>query len=282
MSQPAPVTPKPLRAVVVEPTNRCNLKCTTCPVNREMRRPRGGMSFRLFQKILDDVPPLKRLSLNNWGEPLLHADIFRMVRLAKAKGTETTIFCTNGTLLDDDRVEKIFESGLDILEFSMDGLGDVYERTRGADYSQLAERIERVLWRRGERGSPLKVGLVFTVWEENEDHAHVFREAWEERVDYIKMQSLLLLGERSAPYCAEFSGKYDGRLVVLWDGTVTICCADVEGEIALGNAEHESLLDIWNGPVLGRLRAAAARGRLPPRCRRCTELDTAVGQKRYS
>jgi len=240
------------------------------------------MSLELFGRIIEGLPSLKRLSLNNWGEPLLHPDIFRMVRLAKDKGTKTAIFCTNGVLLDDAHAEQLFESGLDILEFSLDGLPGVYESIRGVDYRHVKEAIERVLARREELGSSLGVGLVFTVCPDNEHHVHAFRKAWQARVDYVKMQPMVLLGERTAPYCAEFFGKHDGRLVVLWDGTVTICCADVEGEIVLGNAQQESLLDIWNGPVLARIRAGIAKGRLPSRCQRCVELDTVVGEKRYS
>jgi sulfatase maturation enzyme AslB (radical SAM superfamily) len=280
--QARPVAIRPLKAIVVEPTNRCNLACITCPVNRGMQRPRGNMTFELFQKVIKGVPPLKRLSLNGWGEPLLHPDVFRMVRFAKENGAQTVIFCTNGTLLDDDRIDQVFDSGLDILEFSVDGLAGVYENIRGVDYRAVEQRIHETLLRRQELCSPLRVGLVFTVCGQNEAHAHAFQKAWQDHVDYIKLQPMVICGERTTPYCAEFFGKHDGRLVVLWDGTGTVCCADMEGEIALGSAWHESLLEIWNGDALQRIRADIMRGTLPPPCRGCAEIDTAAGQKRYS
>ena len=45
------------------------------------------------------------------------------------------------------------------------------------------------------------------------------------------------------------------QLAILVDGQATACCVDAEGEICLGNAKTQTVEEIWNGPVLERIRA---------------------------
>ena len=43
-----------LTSVNLELTNHCNLRCTICPVNTTMRRPKGFMDPALFRRIIDE------------------------------------------------------------------------------------------------------------------------------------------------------------------------------------------------------------------------------------
>jgi len=45
---------------------------------------------------------------------------------------------------------------------------------------------------------------------------------------------------------------------VRWDGTVVPCCVDLAGDMPVGDIRRESLLEIWNGPVLTYLRRKIA------------------------
>lgn len=53
---------------------------------------------------------------------------------------------------------------------------------------------------------------------------------------------------------------------VEWDGTVLPCCRD---QIVLGNLHEQGFLEIWNGPLMQRLRESFFRRRLRPFCQRC-------------
>ena len=74
---------KKITSLIIEPTNTCNLRCTFCFVTDGMTRDGGFMDFDLFKKIIDDCTDLEHLCMHNWGEPLLHKDIFRMIEYAK-------------------------------------------------------------------------------------------------------------------------------------------------------------------------------------------------------
>ena len=67
---------KPLTSLIIEPTNTCNLRCSFCFVTEGMSREEGFMDLALFKKVIDDTPELEHLCMHNWGEPLLHKEIF--------------------------------------------------------------------------------------------------------------------------------------------------------------------------------------------------------------
>lgn len=51
-------------------------------------------------------------------------------------------------------------------------------------------------------------------------------------------------------YCKDL---YRG-LVVLWDGRVTVCCADLAGVMCVGKLDSSSVADVWNGSKYRELR----------------------------
>ncbi|MBF0207268.1 MAG: radical SAM protein [Oligoflexia bacterium] len=270
---------KPLKVLLIEPTNHCNLRCIHCPVNREMKRPKGFLDFKIFKDIIDQVPNLKRLSLNGWGESLLHKDLFKMIDYAKNKGTETILFATNGSLVQGDIVEKTLNSPLDIIEFSLDGFAETYEKIRGHSWSKILDIIENFLQRRRLLNVRVKVGLVFVVNEETHKDVGEFIKYWKNKVDYIKMQPMVLKKQRTTD-CPEFFGKHDGRLIIWWDGRITLCCADMEGAFALGNVRYDKLQEVWNGEKLNLLREKVRLGNYPDLCEYCGEYEHENAPKR--
>ena len=71
----------------VEPTNRCNLRCTLCPVTEGLERPAGSMDPDLFKRLIDEVAGHVFLVLFwEWGEPFVNARIYEMISYARQKG----------------------------------------------------------------------------------------------------------------------------------------------------------------------------------------------------
>lgn len=107
----------------IEPTNMCNLKCPLCPTGEGRRgRKKGMMSFEDFKKIIDETGDyLYHITFNNWGEPLLHKDIYKMIEYAHNKKIATSI-ATNFTLFKKEDADRLINSGLDFLDVSIDSL----------------------------------------------------------------------------------------------------------------------------------------------------------------
>ena len=50
---------------------------------------------------------------------------------------------------------------------------------------------------------------------------------------------------------------------MLWDGRVSLCCADFDGRNVLGNLNTSTIKDIWNAEPYRNVRRAASRERRP-------------------
>ena len=118
----------------LEVTNRCNLLCETCPRTFEELEPLADMSWELFTRIVDQVPNVARVVLHGVGEPMLVADLPRMIRYLKDRGTYV-LFNTNGTLMQPKRFQELIDTGLDELRVSLDAADrKSYARVRGKDF----------------------------------------------------------------------------------------------------------------------------------------------------
>ncbi|MGL3108824.1 radical SAM protein [Bradyrhizobium sp. BR 1432] len=112
------VAQRPPVCLYLEVTNRCNLLCTTCPRTYEQLEPPADMSWDLFVSIVDQVPGLARAVLHGVGEPMLVADLPRMVGYLKDRGVYV-VFNTNGTVLSERNGRALIDACLDELRVSL-------------------------------------------------------------------------------------------------------------------------------------------------------------------
>jgi MoaA/NifB/PqqE/SkfB family radical SAM enzyme len=266
-----------LTSVNIEVTTRCNLKCVECPTVDAMRRPQGLLDHRLFEKILAENPQLEFVLLFQWGEPFLHPRVLDMVRACAARGIRTML-TTNGTLLRPALRREILESGLTRLTFSIDGVGATHTRVRGYPYEKLRATILALRAERDALGRGPAIDVSMVVFEETERDLPAFRQAWEGIADRVQAIPMFVTGKRETS-CRE---PWRGTMVVLWDGRVTVCCADYDGALVVGDAWEERLADLWNGPRMRALRAAHRRREFPEVCARCAEYASPNVSPRFS
>ncbi|MBI5427020.1 MAG: radical SAM protein [Nitrospinae bacterium] len=271
---------KKLTSLIIEPTNTCNLRCTFCFVTEGMDRPEGFMDFDLFKKAIDDSPGLEHLCMHNWGEPLLHKDIFRMIDYAVRSGVKYVVMNTNGALLTDKMIDRIVDSSLSIIRFSIDGSPETFQKVRGVPLEKIENNILKLKARKEKVRPALGMGVVFTVEEDTQEDASAYIAHWETIVDHVRLQPKLIQGPR-AEVCPEPFGKDYGKLVVLWDGTVIPCCVDYNATLRLGNAWEDRVMDLWHGEAIDRLRRRHLDKDFPPACANCNECETARAKKRF-
>lgn len=134
-----------ISSIVIESTSRCNLKCEMCP-RKSFKQVRGDIDLSLFKKISKYFYPDISVNLSGWGEPLLHPHLPEMIRIGKKKGVEIG-FTTNATLLDTEISEKLIRSGLDFIDFSVDGATkNTYEQIRqGAKFHDVINNINNFI-----------------------------------------------------------------------------------------------------------------------------------------
>lgn len=113
------VAQRPPVCLYLEVTNRCNLLCTTCPRTYEELEPAADMRWDLFTSIVDQAPGLTRAVLHGVGEPMLVANLPRMVGYLKDRDVYV-LFNTNGTVLSERNGRALIDAGLDELRVSLD------------------------------------------------------------------------------------------------------------------------------------------------------------------
>ncbi|GAB6841672.1 MoaA/NifB/PqqE/SkfB family radical SAM enzyme [Methylorubrum rhodinum] len=172
----APEAEAPPVCLYLEVTNRCNLLCETCPRTFEELEPPADMSWALFTRIVDQVPDIARVVLHGVGEPMLVADLPRMIRYLKDRGTYV-LFNTNGTLMREKRFQELIDSGLDELRVSLDAADRAsYLRVRGRDFfDRIVRDVGRFVAYRNRIGAAKPaVSLWLTGMKETVDQLPAF------------------------------------------------------------------------------------------------------------
>lgn len=112
--------PKIPQVVQIGITNLCNFDCKMCQ-RKYLGVKFENMDFVLFKKVVDKLVGVDEINLTGWGEPLIHPKIIEMIKYCKDIGFKTA-FTSNGSLLTEDLGEKIIESKLDKITFSIDSV----------------------------------------------------------------------------------------------------------------------------------------------------------------
>ena len=142
---------------MIEPTNRCNLKCPLCHVGSgKLRRESRNLTLEEFEIILNKLPSTVRvLQLWNQGEPFMNPQFLDMVRMAKDRGFHT-ITSTNAHFLHrNGTAESVVASGLGELVVSLDGVTpDTYQSVRqGGDLSVVLKSMQQLASAKSKSGS---------------------------------------------------------------------------------------------------------------------------------
>lgn len=127
----ARICPALPRNIFIEVTNRCNLRCETCPRTYTTYEPARDLSLEEFVAIAEQFPEMERAVLHGIGEPLLNPQLADMIRYLKGRGVHV-LFNSNGTLLDAAHQVSLAQSGLDEYRLSLDAAEpELYARIRG-------------------------------------------------------------------------------------------------------------------------------------------------------
>jgi MoaA/NifB/PqqE/SkfB family radical SAM enzyme len=194
------VASRPPVCLYLEVTNRCNLSCTTCPRTYEELEPPADMDWDLFTSIVDQVPGLARAVLHGVGEPMLVANLPRMVKYLKDRSVYV-LFNTNGTVLSERNGRALIDAGLDELRVSLDASNRAsFKAIRGRDYFGRILRNVRAFRELQEREAHAKpqVSVWLTGLRETVEELPAFvKVAAEIGVKEVYLQRLVFFAEKA-------------------------------------------------------------------------------------
>ncbi len=282
-------------AIATELTNHCNLKCPECASGSGlMTRERGFMDHGLYEKVISELSPyLYSANLYFQGEPMLHPRFFSFLEISR---NIKTVVSTNGHFLSDGNPEKLVRSGLSKLIISLDGTNsETYSAYRyNGSFDTVMRGIKAVADAKRRLNSPMMLEIQFLVNRLNENQIFPMRKLASElgvRVRFKSMQVAVKentgrwmpVNRRYSRYSL-LNGTYSIKSslpdrclrmwfnpVITWDGKVVPCCFDKDAEYIMGDLNHDSFRDIWNGPEYRNFRRSILEGRkLIDMCRNCT------------
>jgi MoaA/NifB/PqqE/SkfB family radical SAM enzyme len=286
----------------------CDSGCVVCPIGRlnygdaseATRREfaqhtRRHMTFEIFAKVVDEVArhPHAWLRLHSRGEPLLHPQFVEFIRYAKSSGIRIVQAFTDAIALNENMSLAILDAGLDVLECSIHGHAETYERLmRNGRFERVLDNVIRFRRLRDENGKSTKlvVSAVDQPAFQSDKVAH--RAFWTRYADQVIYRPFHSWGNRVQVECAGTQVRTPcpqlwTRCTIGPTGKVLACfnswseaAEEVLGDL---NDPGTSIASVWQSERFAEIRQRHVNGsHVLPCCRRCEDWrGSSWGQNSY-
>ena len=158
--------PKYLPIILLFVTNRCNLRCRMCGVwEHEAPKSTEELTTDEWKTVIASGAELGVFLCSfTGGEVLLRPDIFELTRYAADYGMSVHV-CTNGTILNEAKVDELRDSGVGTVSISLESPDrQVHDNLRGEGTFDRAVAGIRLL---RERAPDVQVGINTLICAEN-------------------------------------------------------------------------------------------------------------------
>jgi radical SAM protein with 4Fe4S-binding SPASM domain len=256
------------------------------------------MRLAELERLIDEIKDFaKTLVMNFAGEPLINPQLAKMVAYAESNGIRVVIG-TNGTRA---RAEALVAAGLSEILFALDGATDASSRQYrtyrdGSDHAKVVGNLERLIAaKRARAAAKPTIVLQFVVFKHNqheiEDIIALGQAAGVDAIDFktvcindffARTRDALIqtfaptqwaegTSLSAKPAWCSFSFH---QTQILWNGDVTSCCDDYDGQHVVGNVVSDGgFKAVWRGARYRGLRRRIVMQSLEA-CRTCDETLT--------
>ena len=249
--------------VDLELASICNLRCPMCyTISPDFRKKVNAklMQWQLFTRLVDEAAKggVYSIRLSLRGESFLHPKIVDAVRYAKERGIKEVSTLTNGARIDEAMFREMMEAGLDWITFSIDGVYETFEKIRQPiKFQELVDKLTAFRRIRDEAGSAKPVVKVQGILPAVEEDPETYYDIFAPISDMVSSNPLIDFHEDKAtlPKHEDFTcPQIFQRLVIGADGLVMMCANDEVGHHVVGNANRETIHQIWHGDTMQEIR----------------------------
>lgn len=233
------------KKVFIETVSYCNNDCVFCPASSKVqaKSPDNFMSDSLYAKILDELAEVNfsgSIAFHCNNEPLLDERLSDWIKKARNILRRNFFYLyTNGILINTELSNRLFESGLN--RIIINNYNNKYE---------LIPSLKNLVL-----NSSLLKGEVIINYRLKDEYLR--NRAGE------SPSAVLSLKEPLRIICIRPSME----LVIGYDGTVPLCCADALWRTVMGNIKESHIKDIWFSSSLTKVRNSLLKGE-----RNCIEI----------
>ena len=261
------------RMLMLQTTSACNAGCVFCPLP-DLRKtaPQGRMDPALLERIVVEAgryPDVACINLFLMNEPLCDRRLPGFLDLAHRHNPRAQIsLWTNAVALSAEVTDTLLRSSLTSLGVSLHAHNPrTWRRITGrSDFVRVLGRLVHFVEQRNARRPDLEIVLRYVgaeqfMTEGEQRQAEAFWADADVTLD-IDPGFLSRAGNLDAPAairephkwlagCQALGGPKQAH--VLFTGQVVLCCMDYGRTTFLGDANEQSIHDIWTGPRRRRL-----------------------------
>ncbi len=275
-------------SIQIDIADACNMKCNFCfhsdIASIKKNNVRFGlMKIDVFKKIIDDIKTewkgekIKKIRLFAHGEPLLNKNICEMTRYVKDAGVAEIIeLTTNGTLFNKEFNESIADSGMGIINISVNGISsEQYKKQCDYDmnWDSFVDGIRDLYNHRGGCRIFIKLSDIGYSTEEKSQFYNTFGDICDQIFIENISSSLWQDTDVHTKIIKNEKGLYGQdivrkkvctsiftTMVINSQGKAKLCCTDWKNEIIIGDTLKESIKEIWESEVLKKIRIRFLEG----------------------
>jgi radical SAM protein with 4Fe4S-binding SPASM domain len=264
--------------VIIDVTEMCNLECVHCP-HSQFKRSKyysgASLSFVLNAKAVDEVRNhgancVKYIRYSGEGEPLLNKHFFEMLDYStKYSGGIPIAVTTNGTLLNELRIDRILATGVNIIDISIDAYSpETYAQIRKkGDLNITRKNVLRLLAVAKEKGGRTKIVVSYIEQPRNVHETADFKSSWEDHgADYVVIRSLHSAAGAIGEIAHRIRSGNQGerrpcvypweRIVINPRGHLAFCPADWTHGSTIADYRETEIKEIWQSKIYEALRQA--------------------------
>jgi len=262
--------------LMVDITEVCNLGCIHCahPAFKLSKvYAKSMLDPKLNQKAVDEIREhgkdiTKYIRYTSNGEPLVHPKSYEMIQYAVDNSKTKITLTTNGTLLNEKKMTKLLDTGLHMIDISIDAFeDDTYKKVRvGGDLKITRKNVLKILELKKKINSQTKIIVSFVEQKENTSDIENFMKFWNDSgADQVLIRKLHTnSGSNSDRTCS--SGKKENvqrrpclypweRIVLTAKGLLSFCPTDWYGKSVINDYRECTIKDLWNCDFYKDLRS---------------------------
>jgi hypothetical protein len=253
--------------ITIENTNICPANCTICPRDK-YKQKLGIMDMNLFKKIINHLTKCTNVGtvdIGGFGEPFADKLLFERCAYIRKKLPKAKIFTSsNCFLMTPDKYDNVVKY-IDALKISVYGVSKkVFEKCHRGSVT-FEKTYANILGLLELEKKPYTIGLL-TLTKDNAHEQEDWLKFWQPRLDEVYIwlphnfgatMNFRTLDRSRQVSCGR---PVNGPLYVHLDGTVSMCCLDINKKLKIGDMNTDTIEEIFNSEAYKRIRAKHKAG----------------------
>lgn len=264
--------------IIVDATEVCNLECIHCPhpeFKRSEHYATRYLDVAIHTKMVDEVRQYAQghtqyIRYTSNGEPLVHPAIYDMLDYAVKNSGVFVTLTTNGTIMNEKRIEKLLASGLHMVDISIDAfLPETYaEIRRGGTLETTRANVLKLMEIKKRIGAATRIVVSFVEQPQNTGEVADFESYWKQQgADFVVIRRLHSAAGGVSAIAMDMKQTQQSvdrkpclypweRILLNPRGELAFCPQDWSHGSVLADYRTTTIREVWQGEAYRQLREA--------------------------